>query len=233
MTLKPIVAIALVPLFLAACGPGNKQGTGTILGAVAGGAAGAAIGGRDNRIPGVAIGAMAGGILGNLCGGAGGDMFLRRTGLGRPMFLFVILLVLAPVNIAYRLVDGDSIWFWIGVFAGFFQLGCFYGPTFSTVQELAPVKIRATVVAFLILTLNFVGLGVGVTAGGYTVDVMIERGWFDDSFVRRWTSGPLLVRIDTGRLLRADALAGGGRLPEFPHRGPPLPGPVARPAVQP
>lgn len=119
---------------------------------------------------------MAGGILGNLFGGAGGDLFLRRTGLGRPMFLFFILLVLAPVNIAYRLVDGDSIWFWIGVFAGFFQLGCFYGPTFSTVQELAPVKIRATVVAFLILTLNFVGLGVGVTAGGYTVDVMIERG---------------------------------------------------------
>jgi len=119
---------------------------------------------------------MAGGILGNLFGGAGGDLFLRRTGLGRPMFLFFILLVLAPVNIAYRLVDGDSIWFWIGVFVGFFQLGCFYGPTFSTVQELAPGKIRATVVAFLILTLNFVGLGIGVTAGGFTVDLMIERG---------------------------------------------------------
>lgn len=119
---------------------------------------------------------MAGGILGNLFGGAGGDLFLRRTGLGRPMFLFFILLVLAPVNIAYRLVDGDSIWFWVGVFVGFFQLGCFYGPTFSTVQELAPGKIRATVVAFLILSLNFVGLGIGVTAGGFTVDLMIERG---------------------------------------------------------
>ncbi|HUW73402.1 MAG TPA: RT0821/Lpp0805 family surface protein [Methyloceanibacter sp.] len=57
-----------MPLLLPACGPGNKQGTGTILGAVAGGAAGAAIGGRKNRIPGVAIGAMAGGILGNLIG---------------------------------------------------------------------------------------------------------------------------------------------------------------------
>ncbi len=119
---------------------------------------------------------MAGGILGNLFGGAGGDYFLRRTGLGRPMFLFFIMLILAPINVAYRLVDGDSIWFWIGVFTGFFQLGCFYGPTFSTVQELAPVKIRATVVAFLILTLNFVGLGVGVTTGGFTVDLMAERG---------------------------------------------------------
>jgi surface antigen len=68
MRLRPIFVAALVPLVLAACGPGNKQGTGTILGAVAGGAAGAAIGGKDNRIPGVAIGAMAGGILGNLIG---------------------------------------------------------------------------------------------------------------------------------------------------------------------
>jgi anaerobic selenocysteine-containing dehydrogenase len=34
--------------------------------------------------------------------------------------------------------------------------------------------------------------------------VMIENGWFDLDFVRRWTNAPLLVRADTGRLLRAD-----------------------------
>ncbi|NKQ57283.1 molybdopterin-dependent oxidoreductase [Amycolatopsis sp. K13G38] len=33
--------------------------------------------------------------------------------------------------------------------------------------------------------------------------VMIERGWFDVEFVRQWTNAPLLVRTDTGRLLRA------------------------------
>jgi len=60
MRLTPFFAIALVPLFLAACGPGNKQGTGTILGAVAGGAGGAAIGGKDHRIPGLAVGGVAG-----------------------------------------------------------------------------------------------------------------------------------------------------------------------------
>ncbi len=36
--------------------------------------------------------------------------------------------------------------------------------------------------------------------------VMIERGWFDRPFVRRWTTGPLLVRSDTGRYLRASDL---------------------------
>jgi MFS family permease len=120
--------------------------------------------------------AMIAGLLGNLFGGVGSDWFLRRTGMGRPMFLFWVLLVLAPFNIAYRLVDGDSIWFWVGVFVGFFQLGCFYGPTFSTVQELVPPQIRATVVAFYILMLNLVGLGFGITVGGIVIDLLAARG---------------------------------------------------------
>lgn len=118
--------------------------------------------------------AMTAGVLGNLFGGIGGDALLRRTALGRPMFLFWIMLLLAPLNIAYRVVDPDSAWFWVGVFVGFFQLGCFYGPTFSTVQELVPPQIRATVVAFYILVLNFIGLGIGITAGGIVIDWLIS-----------------------------------------------------------
>ena len=41
-------------------------------------------------------------------------------------------------------------------------------------------------------------------------NVMIERGWYDEPFVRRWTNGPLLVRSDTGRLLRASDLVPDG-----------------------
>ncbi|MCY4342146.1 MAG: MFS transporter [Gammaproteobacteria bacterium] len=119
---------------------------------------------------------LVGGVLGNLFGGLGSDRFLAKTGVGRPMFLFWITVAFAPFGIAYRLVDGDSIWFWIGVFVGFFQLGCFYGPTFSTVQELVPPGIRATVVAFYILLLNFVGLGIGITAGGIVIDALAARG---------------------------------------------------------
>jgi len=32
-------------------------------------------------------------------------------------------------------------------------------------------------------------------------NVMIERGWYDQAFIRNWTNGPLLVRSDNGRLL--------------------------------
>jgi anaerobic selenocysteine-containing dehydrogenase len=47
-------------------------------------------------------------------------------------------------------------------------------------------------------------LALGIT------NVMIERGWFDETFVRRWTNAPLLVRGDTGRLLRASDLSAEG-----------------------
>lgn len=119
---------------------------------------------------------MAGGILGNLFGGLASDWWQQRTDQGRPMLLFWVMLALAPVGIAYRLVPPDSAWFWIGIFTGFFQLGAFYGPTFSTVQELVPPQIRATVVAFYILMLNLVGLGIGVTLAGVAIDAMAARG---------------------------------------------------------
>jgi anaerobic selenocysteine-containing dehydrogenase len=36
---------------------------------------------------------------------------------------------------------------------------------------------------------------------------MIRHGWFDRDFVRDWSNGPLLVRVDTNRFLRAGDLA--------------------------
>src|SRR5512142_1727756 len=40
--------------------------------------------------------------------------------------------------------------------------------------------------------------------------VMIQRGWYDQDFIRAWTNGPLLVCTDTGRLLtHADFSEGG------------------------
>lgn len=119
---------------------------------------------------------MCGGILGSLVGGFGGDWWQRRFQSGRPMFLVWLGLILAPFSIAYRLSDGPSVWFWLGVFLGFFQLGAFYGPTFATVQELAPPESRGTVAAFYILSLNLVGLAFGITGGGFLIDWLIARG---------------------------------------------------------
>ena len=116
------------------------------------------------------------GIAGNLFGGWGGDQWQRRTGTGRPMFLFWVGLLFTPLGFIYRLADGGSLLFWVGVAAGYFQLGTFYGPTFATVQELVPPRVRASTVAFYLLMLNFVGVGVGITGGGILVDFLGNQG---------------------------------------------------------
>ena len=41
-------------------------------------------------------------------------------------------------------------------------------------------------------------------------NLMIERGWYDVEFIRRWTNGPFLVRADTGRLLTEHDLTADG-----------------------
>ena len=120
--------------------------------------------------------AAAGGILGNLLGGWLGDKWQQNFKTGRPMFLFWTSLLLSPFAIAYRLVPADHILFDLGIFLGFVQLGLFYGPTFSTVQELVPPRIRATVVAFYILSLNLIGLGIGITGGGILADYITAQG---------------------------------------------------------
>jgi anaerobic selenocysteine-containing dehydrogenase len=46
-------------------------------------------------------------------------------------------------------------------------------------------------------------------------NIMIERGWYDQEFVRTWSNGPLLVRTDTDRLLKTEDLASGGNRGQF------------------
>ena len=129
------------------------------------------------------IGVVAG-MAGNLFGGVVSDWWQEKTNQGRPMFLFWLALITFPVFIYYRFVDPNTVIFWIGVVLGFFQLGCFFGPTFSVVQELVPNNIRATVVAFYILTLNLVGLTIGSLGGGICVDYMKTNN-FDEPYT--WT----------------------------------------------
>ncbi len=116
--------------------------------------------------------AVTAGVAGNLTGGLLSDFFVRRTGQNRAMFMVIVLLVLLPVNLTYRLIPPENPIFWLCVAVGYFQLGVFYGPTFSAVQELCPPQVRSTVVAFYILSLNVVGLGLGTTGAGFLADYL-------------------------------------------------------------
>ena len=116
------------------------------------------------------------GILGSLFGGYGGDLFLRWTGIGRPSFLALIMICVAPMTLASRMVDPDSLWFWAGVFAMYFQIGCFYAPAFATIQELVPANKRATVCGFVVLMIQLVGAGIGNATAGLMIDKLQQAG---------------------------------------------------------
>jgi MFS family permease len=126
------------------------------------------------RLNGLVI--VASGVAGNLFGGWLGDWWLRTTGQGRPMLLFWMILLMSPLGFMFRLIDPETPLFWIGMAAATFQFTAFYGPTFSTVQELAPQQARGTVTAFYILCLNVIGLGVSITLTGVLVDHLKAAG---------------------------------------------------------
>lgn len=116
------------------------------------------------------------GLAGSLAGGLVGDWWLRVTGQGRPMVLALLLLILTPIGVAYRLTDHAGWLFWLGIGARVFQGGALYGVALSTLQELAPVRARATTVAAFILLVNVPGIGLSATVGGYLIDGLARAG---------------------------------------------------------
>lgn len=65
---KAIVVAMLLPALVTACGPGRKQETGTIVGAVAGGLIGSQVGKGSSQVPAAIVGAFLGGVIGNQIG---------------------------------------------------------------------------------------------------------------------------------------------------------------------
>jgi len=115
------------------------------------------------------------GILGNLFGGIGSDYFTKVTGQGRQAFLFWCLLIFSPFIIFYRITDDTGILFFSMMFLGFFQWGCLYGPITSSIQELAPEKNKALVLAYYLFLTNLVGIGLSTTAAGIMTDILIAN----------------------------------------------------------
>ncbi len=112
------------------------------------------------------------GILGALLGGVLGDWYHARYKGGRVRFLAFLMLVMTPLLLGYRLVDPSSSFFYIGMCAGFFLMSAFYGPAFSTIQDLSPVRMRARMTAILLIACNLIGLGLGAFMTGLVSDML-------------------------------------------------------------
>ena len=118
---------------------------------------------------------LPGGILGIFFGGIGSDYYTKVTGKGRQMFLFWCLLIFTPFILLYRLTDDTGVIFFSMMFLGFFQWGCLYGPITSSIQELAPEKNKALVLAYYLFLTNLIGIGLSTTAAGIMTDILIAN----------------------------------------------------------
>jgi MFS family permease len=121
---------------------------------------------------------LIGGSAGNVLGGWLGDRLNRHHAGGRLLALVALLLAVAPFGIAYRLLPGDQrpALFVCCVFASML-VTFMYGPVLATVQELTPVRQRATMIALLLIGLNILGASLGAVIAAWLVGHWQSYTW--------------------------------------------------------
>ncbi len=92
--------------------------------------------------------------------------------------LVVLQLAICPFAIAFRFLPGDlrPALFVCGVFATIL-ITFMYGPVLATVQELTAVRLRATMVALLLIGLNILGASLGAVIAAWLVEAIGSYTW--------------------------------------------------------
>jgi hypothetical protein len=114
--------------------------------------------------------AVLAGFSGNVSGGAFGDYCARRFRAGRLWSLVIMTAFFAvPTWIFYTTAPGSLLFYvcWFFTSAG---TTAWFGALFSAYQELAPLQVRSTIVAFALLVLNLLGVGPGPLITGMIGD---------------------------------------------------------------
>jgi MFS family permease len=119
------------------------------------------------------------GTAGTFLGGILSDWYQARYRGGRVRFLALLMLAVTPLLISFRFVDPSSALFYVGMAAGMFSVSSFYGPAFSTVQDLTPVRLRGVMTGLLLVACNLLGLGIGALMTGVLSDVFAANSVFE------------------------------------------------------
>ena len=115
------------------------------------------------------------GIASGLSSGWLANRLADRYGLhAQPLMIAALKTVALPFLLYFYLAE--SAWLAIAVYfiAVLFQ-SCYLGPTFSLIQTLAPMRMRAVWAAITLLVINLIGLGIGPTMVGIISDMLEPR----------------------------------------------------------
>jgi MFS family permease len=105
--------------------------------------------------------AVASGFTGNLLGGWFGDACQRRWRAGRLWSLVLMTVAAAPFALVFYSAAPGTPMFYVCWFVASSATTSYFGPLFAVFQEISPVRIRSTTVAFALLGMNLLGVGPG------------------------------------------------------------------------
>lgn len=121
--------------------------------------------------PVLALTGAAGGVIGGRIADAAG----KRWGLHVQSWMVAILKLLAlPFTVIFY-VSGSFPLAFGSIIISYLLASSYLGPTFSLIQGLAPVRMRAVWAALTLLIINLIGLGVGPSMVGVLSDLLAPQ----------------------------------------------------------
>jgi predicted MFS family arabinose efflux permease len=115
------------------------------------------------------------GLLGAVGSGLLTDWAQRRFGMDRALSCLIVLLMLVPMVLAYRLLPAGDPLFIAGMAASVLFMTMFYGPLFTVIEQELPMHLKATATGINILGLNILMIG------GLTMAIGIGSDWLASS----------------------------------------------------
>lgn len=116
------------------------------------------------------------GTLGAVIGGIASDRLSKRFAGGHATVLSIMVLICAPLMLAYRFATPGSALFFIGMAAGFFLPLATYGPANALIQAMTPVSMRSTVTGATMMLINVFAIALGNLAVGAVSDRLAAQG---------------------------------------------------------
>lgn len=116
------------------------------------------------------------GLAGTFGAGLLGDWAKHRFGLDRAVTTFLVLLAIGPLLPLYRLSDGGSAQFMLGMAGSILFMTVLYGPIFAVIEELLPPQLKATSTGLNMLLINIFAIGGVSYAIGLVSDRMAAEG---------------------------------------------------------
>lgn len=118
---------------------------------------------------------LIGSLAGALLGGPIADAFVRRSTAGRLYYAMVVYAITAPVSMWLRIMEPSAL-FYIAFLIVSAGVTLHYAALLPSVQELAPLHARATIIAVTLLCTALLGTALGNLAAGVLADFYIAQG---------------------------------------------------------